>query len=101
MCSDLNTWDVCWCREAGCDAHIVTIEKLWREEKDGEMYLRGNWFLRPNETYHVATKKFLEKEVFKSDFCDSVPFSKVVGKCFVMSVKEYYKLKPEVNLSGS
>ena len=59
------------------------------------MWLRGNWFLRPNETYHSANKKFLEKEVFKSDFCDSVPFSKVLGKCFVMSVKEYFKMKPD------
>ena len=82
--------------ESGSEPHIVAIEKLWKDENDGEMWLRGNWFLRPKETYHVATKKFLEKEVFKSDFCDSVPFSKMVGKCFVMSVKEYYKLKPEV-----
>jgi hypothetical protein len=85
-------------REAGSEPHIVAIEKLWKEENDGEMWLRGNWFLRPKETYHVAKKKFLEKEVFKSDFSDSVPFSKMVGKCFVMSVKEYYKLKPEVRM---
>ena len=83
-------------REAGTDNQIVAIEKLFKDENDGEMNLRGNWFLRPKDTYHQATKKFLEKELFKSDYSDTVPFSKIVGKCCVMSVKEYYKLKPEV-----
>lgn len=40
--------------------HIVCIEKLWRDP-DGEGWLHGNWFLRPNETFHLATRKFLEK----------------------------------------
>jgi hypothetical protein len=34
--------------------------------------------------------------VFKSDFNDRVSFNKVLGKCFVMFVKEYFKNKPEV-----
>lgn len=37
------------------------------------------------------------QEVFKSDFYDSVPFDKVLGKCYIMCVKEYFKMKPEAS----
>nr|XP_054751063.1 protein polybromo-1-like isoform X1 [Lytechinus pictus] len=75
--------------------HIVCIEKLWRDA-DGETWLHGNWFLRPNETFHLATRKFLEMEVFKSDYYNKVKISQhVLGKCFVMFVRDYFKHKPE------
>ena len=77
------------------DPHIVCIEKLTKDTS-GEQMLHGCWFLRPKETYHVATRKFLEKELFRSDFNDTVSFDKVLGKCFVMHVKDYFKMKPEV-----
>lgn len=47
----------------------------------------GGWFYRPAETFHLATRKFLEKEVFKSDYNNRVPFSKILGKCVVLFVK--------------
>jgi len=81
-------------REKGLAAHIVCIERL-HEDEAGEQWLYGCWFLRPNETYHLQSRKFLEKEVFKSDYYDSVPFSKTLGKCYVMFVKDYFKLKPQ------
>lgn len=36
------------------------------------------------------------QEVFKSDFFTQVPLSHVLGKCYVMFVKDYFKQKPEV-----
>ena len=39
----------------------------------------------------------LLQEVFKSDFYTSIPISQVLGKCYVMSVKDYFKSKPEVS----
>lgn len=53
----------------------------------GERWLYGCWFYRPTETFHLATRKFLEKEVFKGDYYNKVPISKVLGKCLVMFVK--------------
>lgn len=53
----------------------------------GEKWLYGCWFYRPNETFHLATRKFLEKEVFKSDYYNKAPVSKIMGKCVVMFVK--------------
>lgn len=47
----------------------------------------GSWFYRPGETFHVATRRFLEKEVFKSDYYNKVPVSKILGKCMVIFVK--------------
>lgn len=53
----------------------------------GEKWLYGCWFYRPNETFHLATRKFLEKEVFKSDYYNKIPVNKILGKCVVMFVK--------------
>jgi hypothetical protein len=62
----------------------------------GEKWLYGCWFYRPNETFHLATRKFLEKEVFKSDYYNKVPVSKILGKCVVMFVKVRSSLIPKV-----
>ncbi|KFW65612.1 Protein polybromo-1 [Pygoscelis adeliae] len=80
--------------EANLQPHIVCIERLW-EDSAVFFWLYGCWFYRPNETFHLATRKFLEKEVFKSDYYNKVPVSKILGKCVVMFVKEYFKLCPE------
>ncbi|XP_034022274.1 polybromo 1, like isoform X2 [Thalassophryne amazonica] len=80
--------------ESNLKPHIVCIERLWQDE-GGEKWLYGCWFYRPSETFHVATRKFLEKEVFKGDYYNKVPISKVLGKCVVMYVKDYFKLQPE------
>ena len=44
------------------EASIICIESF--ERKDNEDYLNGLQFYRPNETYHLPTKKFLRQEVF-------------------------------------
>uniref|UniRef100_A0A3P9AC43 Protein polybromo-1 n=1 Tax=Esox lucius TaxID=8010 RepID=A0A3P9AC43_ESOLU len=80
--------------EPNLQPHIVCIERLWQDDA-GEKWLYGCWFYRPNETFHLATRKFLEKEVFKSDYYNKISVSKILGKCVVMFVKEYFKLHPE------
>ncbi|KAF7208671.1 transcript variant X2 [Nothobranchius furzeri] len=80
--------------EPNLQPHIIYIERLWQDDT-GEKWLYGCWFYRPNETFHLATRKFLEKEVFKSDYYNKAPISKILGKCVVMFVKEYFKLYPE------
>ena len=47
-------------REKEIEPHIVCIERMWREE-NGEELLYGCWLYRPQETYHAASRKFLEK----------------------------------------
>ncbi|KAM8914118.1 polybromo 1, like isoform 2-T2 [Spinachia spinachia] len=80
--------------EVNLKPHIVCIERLW-EDKAGGKWLYGCWFYRPSETFHLATRKFLEKEVFKSDYYNKVSLGKVLGKCVVLCVKDYFKMQPE------
>ncbi|XP_044307570.1 protein polybromo-1 isoform X4 [Varanus komodoensis] len=85
------------CRTGSVAVHKAHNVMQRRTSSSGtrEKWLYGCWFYRPNETFHLATRKFLEKEVFKSDYYNKIPVSKILGKCVVMFVKEYFKLCPE------
>ncbi|CAL1527080.1 unnamed protein product [Lymnaea stagnalis] len=76
------------------EPHIMVIESFGTDN-NGVKVIKGNWFYRPEETYHLATRKFLEKEVFKSDTSHGTPLSEIVGRCCVMFVKDYFKSRPE------
>lgn len=80
--------------ERGMETSVVLIERLWTNP-EGQQMLYGNLFYRPSETYHVASRKFLDKELFKSDAHVAVPLSKVAGRCCVLSVKDYFRMVPE------
>ncbi|XP_050414822.1 protein polybromo-1 isoform X3 [Patella vulgata] len=82
-------------REHGLEPHILCIEKFVKDGNNIQM-IQGNWFYRPGETYHLQTRKFLEKEVFKSDIVTTIAMSQIWGKCHVMFVKDYFKFKPMV-----
>ncbi|XP_018396259.1 PREDICTED: LOW QUALITY PROTEIN: protein polybromo-1 [Cyphomyrmex costatus] len=80
--------------ERGMEYSVVLIERLWTNA-DHQQMLYGNLFYRPSETYHVASRKFLDKELFKSDAHVAVPLAKVAGRCCVLSVKDYFRMQPE------
>lgn len=71
--------------------NVISIKTVYQVcvPHAGEKWLYGCWFYRPNETFHLATRKFLEKEVFKGDYYNKAPLSKILGKCVVMFVKVY------------
>lgn len=73
---------------------ILYIERLYTDPS-GEKLCYGNVYLRPYQTYHLTTRKFLEQEVFKSDQHQTIPLKDLLQKCFIMSVKDYFKLKPD------
>lgn len=73
---------------------ILYIERLYTEP-NGQRMMTGNQFIRPMETFHSQTRKFLEQELFKSDQHISMPLSTVQGKCYVMIAKDYFKMRPE------
>lgn len=80
-------------KEKGCEPHILVIERLF--ESKGQQMLYGTYYLRPAETYHLSTRKFLEREVFKSDKRVTVLLEEVRDRCCVVSVKQYYTMRPE------
>ena len=94
--TDFKVGDYVYIRpeEANKKPHIVSIERLW-VHKNGLQGLYGCWFFRPEETFHLASRKFLEKEVFRSHRSSHIMLEGVIKKCFVMNVKEYFRLKPE------
>lgn len=47
-------------KERGMEPILLNIQRLWTNQ-EGQQMLYGNQFYRPRETYHVATRKFLEK----------------------------------------
>eukprot|EP00731_Ephydatia_muelleri_P002754 Em0001g2754a len=75
-------------RKSGSKSHIALIEGIWKDGS-GTFWLDGCWFYRPEETFHLSSRKFYEKEVFKSDFHSIARFSEVQGTCYVMFIKDY------------
>lgn len=47
-------------KERGQELMILNIQRLWTNQESQQM-LYGNHFYRPSETYHLSTRKFLEK----------------------------------------
>ena len=76
------------------EPHIIYIEKFKRDPINNQTLIHGCWFYRPSETFHIPTRRFLEKEIFKTDNYTSTPLSQVLGKCCVMFVKDYFRTKP-------
>jgi hypothetical protein len=40
--------------------NIANIQKLWTDP-DGTKWFEGIWFFRPDQTFHIPTRKFLQK----------------------------------------
>ena len=38
-------------------------------------------------------------QVFKSDYYNTVPVTQIRGKCFVMLIRDYFKMKPVGKIS--
>ena len=47
-------------------------------------------------TYHLASRKFMDRELFKSNTNSFIMLKGIVGKCFVMNVRDHFKFKPQV-----
>jgi len=78
--------------EVGGDPQIFMVERLF--EKNGANSIWGGQYFRQRETFHVPTRTFYEKEVMRGDVHSAIPISSVLGKCYVMPVKDYHKFKP-------
>ncbi|GBP69256.1 Protein polybromo-1 [Eumeta japonica] len=76
------------------DICIVQVERVWTNA-EGVAMMYGNVYFRPHETFHLRTRKFLEQEVFKTDTHRTAQLDQIIGHCYVMNVKEYFKCKPE------
>ncbi|VDK79899.1 unnamed protein product [Litomosoides sigmodontis] len=80
--------------ETAAQRHIMRIERLYRDS-DGQTFARGTWCYRPEETFHLATRKFCENEVFLTSYYDTVTVDRLIGKCHVMPVRQFMRQKPK------
>ncbi|UJR20847.1 hypothetical protein I4U23_023957 [Adineta vaga] len=74
------------------EAVIVCIESF--ERKNNEDYFNGLQFVRPDETYHTPTQKFLRQEVFLTQTIEHISMNKIQNLCYVLHVKDYFKSQP-------
>ncbi|VDM97588.1 unnamed protein product [Thelazia callipaeda] len=85
--------------ESVVQRHIMRIERLYRN-CDGQTFARGIWCYQPEETFHLATRKFCENvgfsnEVFLTSYYDTITVDRLIGKCHVMPVRQFMKEKPK------
>lgn len=66
-------------KERGMEPILLNIQRLWTNQ-EGQQMLYGNQFYRPRETYHVATRKFLEK------VCDKVESTRSHFSLYLISI---------------
>ena len=78
--------------EESSESLIVCIESFHRE--NNEDCFNGLQFIRPNETYHTPTHKFLHQEVFLTQTIEHIPMSRIHSLCYVLHVKDYFKYQP-------
>ncbi|KAI6241398.1 hypothetical protein M3Y99_00367700 [Aphelenchoides fujianensis] len=76
--------------------HILRVERIVRDgEGADEILVKGFWVFKPQETYHLATRKFFEKEVFITPNRASVSLDRLRGKCCVLHLDDYLRSKPK------
>ncbi|XP_074008890.1 protein polybromo-1 isoform X21 [Numenius arquata] len=71
---------------------VGRIEKMW--VRDGAAYFFGPIFIHPEETEHEPTKMFYKKEVFLSNLEETCPMTCILGKCAVLSFKDFLSCRP-------
>ncbi|CAG0881800.1 unnamed protein product [Cyprideis torosa] len=72
---------------------IFCIEKLWKTT-NGERMAFGHHFLRPNETYHEASRRFYPNEVMRVPLYEVIPIRLLVGQCWVLDPALYIRGRP-------
>ncbi|UMM10116.1 hypothetical protein L5515_000033 [Caenorhabditis briggsae] len=68
--------------------HIFRIERTFKDET-GEKALQGFWVYRPDETLHLASRKFIKQEVFLTPFRGTILAERLRGQCAVVSLATY------------
>lgn len=73
---------------------ICHIARFWKDKKD-DVHLTGTWYLYPEQTFHLPSRKFFEMEVFKTKTLHDHSANHILRKCMVLPWSEYRKGCPE------
>ncbi|KAJ3266147.1 hypothetical protein HDU77_002278 [Chytriomyces hyalinus] len=75
---------------------IGQITAMYKSPTDeSSLFFKANWFLRPHQTFQLASSKFMENEVLRTNRIETYPTSDIVGRCWVLFVKDYLRGKPK------
>ncbi|KHJ43962.1 Bromodomain protein [Trichuris suis] len=77
----------------GCNFQCIQIKRIWQTAADGT-FVCGSTYCRAEDTYHPASRKFLQQEVFLSGFIEQLNVENIAGKCIVMSANSYVHYTP-------
>ena len=59
-------------------------------------WFHGPWFVHPDEVEHLPTRMFYHNEVFQSNIQDTNPMRSVIGRCAVLTLRDYCRCECEV-----
>ncbi|KRX57188.1 Protein polybromo-1 [Trichinella sp. T9] len=94
----------CWIRLGDCvyirisehEVKVVFVERIWKSQDD--ILLHGIPFVSPHKIEHEPTQMFYKKELFAVEPSETFSGRSVVGRCAVLSLKDYCSSRPtEVN----
>ncbi|OUC49830.1 putative Bromodomain protein [Trichinella nativa] len=94
----------CWIRLGDCvyirisehEVKVVFVERIWKSQDD--ILLHGIPFVSPHQIEHEPTQMFYKKELFAVEPSETFSGRSVVGRCAVLSLKDYCSSRPtEVN----
>ena len=76
--------------------------RLWLRKKElareGDKWsFHGTDYILMETRKQLVISKSLFQELFRSDHYSHISPSKINGRCYVMSVRDYFKVQPEVS----
>lgn len=74
-----------------CD--IFSVERLWKDQ-EGNSFIYGHHYLRPEETFHEPTRKFYQNEIVKVPAYEVLPIDLVMRRCWVLDPLTFCKGRP-------
>ena len=72
---------------------IGLIYEVWTDDAETQGFT-ANWFLRPEQTVHKASTKFMENEVFKTNHTEHYTVKDIEGRCAILYVRDYTRGRP-------
>ncbi|CAI2303496.1 unnamed protein product [Caenorhabditis sp. 36 PRJEB53466] len=77
------------------EARIFRVERLFVCPGNNR-FVFGSYYAWPHETYAETSRLFSKKEVFATNFYDTLPLDEVFGRCLVIDTRTWCTGRPKV-----
>lgn len=79
------------CQYSECD--IFRVQRMWKNP-EGNRFVSGHHFYRPEETTTVPNRKFYKNEIVRIPLYEVLPIELVMGRCWVLDPVTYCAGRP-------